>query len=154
MSLNEGFLRFNFWPYCKPQNLAQDNKGLVFAFWGLSVALTAWMMSGCGTPHATLQFTAPGNVTVGTPFTVTVTVLYEGKVDTVVNTPIHFTSSDPAATLPTNYSFTPSDAGSHTWTNGFVLATPGSQTVSGFIYLTSSISSSGINGSTQIKVSP
>jgi hypothetical protein len=113
------------------------------------------MMAGCGTPHATLQFTAPASVTVGTPFTVTVTVLYGGKIDTVVNTPIHFTSSDPAAILPTNYSFTPSDAGAHTFTNGFVLMTPGSQTISGYIFLTSNDNlESGINGSTKIMVSP
>lgn len=155
MSLKDGFLRLNIWPYCKSQNLAHENKRSVFPWWGLCVALIVCATVSCGTPHATLQFTAPANVTAGRPFTVTVTVLYEGKVDTVINSPLHFTSSDPAATLPTNYSFTPSDAGSHTWTNGFVLATPGSQTISGYIFLTSNVNeNSGINGSSKITVSP
>ena len=43
---------------------------------------------------------------------------------------IHFTSSDGAATLPANYTFVPGDAGAHTFTNGVVLKTAGSQTVS------------------------
>jgi len=154
VSLNDRFLRLNIWPYCESQNLAQENKRSVFPTLGLCVALAACAMAGCGTPHATLQFTAPANVTAGKPFTVTVTVLYEGKADTVINSPLHFTSSDPAATLPANYSFTPTDSGSHTWTNGFVLVTPGRQIISGFIYLTSSVSESGINGSTKITVSP
>ena len=118
------------------------------------MALTGCMMIGCGTPHATLQFTAPPNAKAGTPFTVTVTVLYQGKLDTVINGPIHFTSSDPAAALPGNYYFTASDAGSHTFTNSFVLATAGSQTVSGYIYFDSSMTKSGISGSATITVSP
>lgn len=155
MSLIKTFLRFSIWPSCKPRSLAQENKRAALPPLGLCLALTVWTMGGCGTPHATLQFAAPAHVTAGTPFTVTVTVLYEGKLDTVINTPIHFASSDRAAILPTNYSFTSSDAGSHTWTNGFVLATPGSQTISGYIYLTSNDSAqSGINGSATITVSP
>lgn len=155
MSLEDWFLRLRIWPYCKSQSLVQESKRSVFPRWGLCVALISCVTASCGTPHATLQFSAPANVTAGTPFTVTVTVLYEGKVDTAVNSPMHFTSSDPEATLPANYSFTPSDAGSHTWTNGFVLVTPGSQTISGYIFLTSNDSeSSGITGSTKITVSP
>lgn len=155
MSFKDRFVRLDIWPYCKSENLAQEKIRSAYSRCGLLLALTAWMMVGCGTPHATLQFTAPSIITAGTPFTVTVTVLYGGKVDTVINSPMHFTSSDPAATLPTNYSFTPSDAGSHTWTNGFVLATPGSQTISGYVFLTSNdTEGSGINGSTKITVSP
>ena len=153
MSLNDRFLGLNFWHY-KPKSPTLENKQSVLPLWGLCAALTALTLVGCATPHATLQFTGPANVTAGTPFTVTVSVLYQGKIDTVVNTPIHFTSSDPAAILPTNYSFTASDAGSHTWTNGFVLPTPGSQTISGYIFLTGSVSESGINGSTKVMVSP
>ena len=155
MSLHDRFLRLDIWPSCKCDRLPHKNKRTALRKWGMCVALTAWGMAGCGTPHATLQFTAPANVTAGTPFTVTVTVLYEGKPDTVINSPVNFASSDPAAILPTIYSFTPSDAGSHTWTNGFVLATPGSQTISGYVFLTSNATQgSGINGSTKITVSP
>ncbi len=120
----------------------------------LAAILDALVTLGCATPHATLVFTAPSSVVANTPFTVTVTVLYEGKPDTIINSPIHFTSSDPAAILPGNYYFTPSDAGSHTWTNGFTLVTPGSQTVSGYIYFNGSQAKSGVNGSAQIRVSP
>ena len=105
--------------------------------------------SGCGTAHATLDFIVPSTVTAGAPFTVTVNVLYQGKPDTVINSHIHFTSSDPAAVLPPDYYFTSADAGSHTWTNGFTLFTPGKQTISGAIF-----DATGINGSATIAVSP
>ena len=155
MSLNEGSLRSNIHHRCESQTAAQGNKRSALRWWGLCVAvMTAWMMVGCATPHATLQFTAPTNVTAGTPFTLTVTVLYQGKPDTVINSPIHFTSSDPAAVLPGNYYFTASDAGSHTFTDAFVLATTGSQTISGYIYFDSSMTKSGINGSATMTVSP
>jgi hypothetical protein len=42
---------------------------------------------------------------------------------------VHFTSSDGAATLPADYTFTGGDAGTHTFTNGFTLQTAGGQTV-------------------------
>ena len=65
--------------------------------------------------------------------------------DTIINNRVHFTSSDPAALLPGDYYFTPADAGSHTWTNDFVLMTPGNQTISGEI-----IEATGINGSATV----
>lgn len=114
--------------------------------WILGMLLAA---SGCGTTHAILSFTAPSGAKAGTPFSVTVNVLYQGKPDTAINSRIHFTSSDPAAVLPPDYYFMPADAGSHTWTNGFTLATLGNQTISGSI-----ADASGINGSTAIAVSP
>lgn len=154
MSLNKRSRRLNTSQYSKSESLSRERKRSVLPCWGLGIALTAWTMVGCGTPHAILQFTAPANVKAGTPFTITITVLYQGKIDTVINSPIHFTSSDPAATLPSNYYFTPSDAGSHTFTNAFLLTTAGSQTVSGYIYFDSSMTKSGINGSATITVSP
>jgi hypothetical protein len=104
---------------------------------------------GCGTTHAILNFTAPHTAAAGSPFTVAVTVTINGKQDTVINSRIHFTSSDTAAVLPQDYYFTPTDAGSHTWTNGFTLATPGNQTISGQI-----IDASGINGTANVIVTP
>jgi len=80
---------------------------------------------------------------------VTVTVTIEGKPDTIINSYIKFTSSDPAAILPGNYYFTPLDAGSHTWTDGFTLKTAGNQTISGSIF-----DASGINGTVNVAVSP
>jgi len=107
------------------------------------------MSFGCGNTHAILNFAAPSTVSSGTPFSVTVTATVDGKPDTIINSPIHFTSSDPAAVLPGDYTFTPADAGSHTWTNGFTLMTPGNQTISATIY-----DASGINGTSSVTVSP
>jgi len=114
----------------------------------LSVSSLMFLTLGCATTHATLAFTAPSTATSGVSFTVTVDVLYQGKADAVINSRIHFTSSDPAAVLPADYYFTPADAGSHTWPNGFVLKTAGNQTISGEI-----VQATGINGSATITVS-
>ncbi len=114
-----------------------------------TAALVTTITSGCGNTHATLDFVAPSTATAGIPFTVTVNVLYKGRPDTVINSHIHFTSSDASAVLPPDYYFTPSDAGSHTWTNGFTLSTPGNQTISGAIF-----DATGINGNASISVSP
>ncbi len=115
----------------------------------LCIVAACLMTCGCGTTHAVLNFAAPLTATAGSPFTVTVTVTIDGKHDTAINSRIHFASSDPAAVLPPDYYFTPADAGSHTWTNGFTLSTPGNQTISGAI-----IDATGINGKASISVSP
>ena len=56
---------------------------------------------------------------------------------------IHFTASDPAATLPADYRFTAADAGVHklsyTLVPALVLRTPGSQTVRARDTVTSTI---------------
>ena len=115
----------------------------------LAAAIAVSMAFGCGTTHAILEFTAPPTVTAGSPFTVTVTVTADGKRDAIINGAIHFTSSDPAAVLPADYGFTPADAGSPTWTNGFILMTPGNQTISASI-----ADIPGINGTVNVTVSP
>lgn len=116
--------------------------------WTLMLALVVLMTLSCGTPHATLDISAPSAVTARTPFTITVTAVYEGERDRVVNDMIHFTSSDSAATLPADYWFTPTDAGSHTWPNGVTLRTPGNQTISATLYM-----ATGINGTATVTVS-
>jgi hypothetical protein len=74
------------------------------------------------------QVSAPASVTAGTPFTVTVTALTAGgQLDAVYTGTVHFTSSDGAAVLPADYTFTLADAGSHTFT--VTLKTTGSRTV-------------------------
>lgn len=93
--------------------------------WALSAAMVPL---SCGSGHATLVISAPANVIAGAPFSATVTAMYEGKVDTVIDGPIHFTTSDKAAALPTLYQFTAADAGSHTF-DDLVLVTPGNQTM-------------------------
>ena len=79
----------------------------------------------------------------------TVTALINGQPDTIINSPVHFTSSDPGALLPPDYLFTTADAGSHTFTNGFILMTTGNQTISGKIH-----DASGINGNLSVLVGP
>ncbi|HEV2396679.1 MAG TPA: hypothetical protein VGS27_07045 [Candidatus Sulfotelmatobacter sp.] len=114
------------------------------------IIVPASITIGCGTPgQATMYLTAPSTATKGTPFTITVHVVYQGKPDSVINGVIHFTSSDPAAVLPIDYQFTHADAGSHTWTNGFTLSTSGNQTITGQIH-----DASAINGTATIAVSP
>jgi len=115
----------------------------------LTAAIAVSMAFGCGTTHAILEFTAPPTAAAGSPFTVTVTVTADGKRDTIINGAIRFTTSDPAAVLPADYGFTAADAGSHTWTNGFILMTPGNQTISASI-----ADIPGINGTVNVTVSP
>jgi hypothetical protein len=102
---------------------------------------------GCGTP-ATLHITAPSNATAGSPFTVTVTAMVGRSRDKVINSPIHFTSSDSAAVLPPDYYFTAQDAGSHTFTNGVTLKTAGSQSITA-----TTIGASALNGTATVTVS-
>jgi hypothetical protein len=117
--------------------------------WALTIATATFLTFACGTPHAGLHFTAPSAVTAGSSFTVTVTAMIDGKQDTIIDSYISFTSSDPAAILPSRYQFTPTDAGSHTWTNGFTLMSLGNQTISASIF-----DAAGINGTATVTVSP
>lgn len=94
----------------------------------LSVAVIGPGSVSCGASHAILEIGAPSSVVAGTPFSATVTAIYNGKRDTIIDGPIHFTTSDKAAHLPTLYLFTAADAGSHTFT-GLTLVTPGNQTM-------------------------
>jgi hypothetical protein len=103
---------------------------------------------GCGTTPATLHITAPSNVVAGVPFGVTVTAMVGGGRDPVINSAIHFTSSDRAAVLPPDYYFTANDAGSHTFTNGVVLKTPGTQSITA-----TTIGAPGLNGTANMIVS-
>jgi hypothetical protein len=73
--------------------------------------------------------------TAGTSFSITVTALdASNHVVTGYMGTVHFTSSDGQATsgngLPSDYMFTATDAGVHTFTSGVTLKTAGNQTVS------------------------
>jgi hypothetical protein len=78
----------------------------------------------------TFLFTVPANTGSGDPATATLTA-YDASynVATGYTGTVHFTSSDGAATLPVDYTFTPSDAGTHTFASGLILRTAGGQTV-------------------------
>jgi hypothetical protein len=82
-------------------------------------------------PAAASKFllSAPSGVTPGVAFRVTLTVedAY-GNVVTGYAGTVHFSSSDGTATLPSNYTFSASDAGVHTFT-GLVLHMKGKQKI-------------------------
>ncbi len=64
-----------------------------------------------------LQFSAPATSIAGDTFSFTVRAIdTAGLVATGYSTKVHFTSTDPLATLPADYTFTPEDAGVHTFT--------------------------------------
>jgi len=100
-----------------------------FVMWTVLAGVAGLALISCSGPVANLVISAPPNAVAGTPFSVTVAAKVNGSPDTVFNSPIHFTSSDSAAILPRDYQFVSSDRGSHTFTNGVTLLTPGSQTV-------------------------
>jgi hypothetical protein len=79
---------------------------------------------------AQIVLTASPNTIAGTGIDVTVQVedalghTVPGYTGTV-----HFTSTDPEALLPADYTFTTADAGVHTFSNGVVLKTAGPETI-------------------------
>jgi hypothetical protein len=102
---------------------------------------------GCGT-YATLQISAPSSAIAGSAFTITVTAMVGENRDTIINSPVKFTSSDPAAILPPIYNFNASDAGSHTFTNAVTLMTVGNQSITATV-----IGAAGLTGSAKVTVS-
>jgi hypothetical protein len=117
----------DFVPKCSTKSVLENL--IPRLLYGFTASMLALVSLSCGTAsHATLQISAPSTVVAGVPFSATVTAMYNGKRDTVINGPIHFTTSDTAAQLPTLYLFTAADAGSHTFTD-LTLVTPGNQTM-------------------------
>jgi len=83
--------------------------------------------AGCVFSATTFTLAAPAAGAPGSPFSVTVTA-NNGDGSKYLGT-VHFTSSDGAASLPANYTFTVLDAGSHTFTGGVTLNTSGTDTI-------------------------
>jgi hypothetical protein len=82
-------------------------------------------------PAAASKFilTAPASVTAGASFNLTLTVQDAyGNVVTNYTGTVHFSSSDTRGTLPSNYTFTTTDKGVHTFT-GLVLRKRGNQQI-------------------------
>lgn len=81
------------------------------------------------TPTAThFAVSAPTGTTAGAGFAVTVTALdANNRVVSGYTGTLHFSSSDPAAVLPPDYTFTAADSGAHTFT--ITLKTAGSQSL-------------------------
>jgi hypothetical protein len=85
--------------------------------------------------------TGPTSITAGTAGTFTVSVLNpDGSADTGYTGTVQFTSSDPQAVLPANYTFTAADQGVHTFT--VMLKTAGSQAITATDTVTGSITGS------------
>ena len=75
------------------------------------------------------ELIAPANSTAGDIFSVTVTAVDQyGNVKTGFSGTVHFTSTDPSATLPADYTFLSGDAGTHTF-DGLALVTAGSRDI-------------------------
>ena len=96
------------------------------------------------TPTAHFDVSIPANVTSGVAFTGTVTAR-DGlnNIYASYNGTVHFTSSDAGATLPIDYTFNGGDAGTHTFTNGFILGAPGAQSITATDTLSASINGTG-----------
>jgi hypothetical protein len=93
-------------------------------------ATQAIAFSGTGVAQSLHHFTVTGltNAVMGTLQTITVTAYNANNtVDTVYGGTVHFTSSDPSAVLPSDYTFLASDNGVHTFR--VTLKKAGSQTV-------------------------
>jgi hypothetical protein len=114
-------------------------------------AFADWITGVVSTQN--LRVTAPATTTSGAPFNVTVTALdAAGNVVPAYRGTVHFTSSDPEATLPANYTFTAADAGTHVFTvpAGVTLVTGGSQTIS----VTDTVNPPLVHGSAVVAVNP
>jgi photosystem II stability/assembly factor-like uncharacterized protein len=115
-----------------------------------TVTVTGDGVSGTATVTATQLGSfqvAPSltTVTTGVPFGVTVSaVATDGGSLTDYAGTVHFSSSDPDAVLPADYTFTPGDAGRHTFTQGVTLHAPGAQDLS--------VSGDGITGTATVTV--
>ncbi len=95
-----------------------------------------------------LAMTAPAGSTAGSAFSITVTALDPyGNIATGYAGTVSFTSSDGKANLPGAYTFGTGDAGVHTFANGIILKTAGSQTVT-------ATDTASLTGSAAVAVSP
>ncbi len=97
-----------------------------------------------------LSVSAPTVATAGAAFSITVTALNaNNNTATGYLGTIHFTTSDQGAgaLVPADYTFTPADHGTHTFTNGVTLVTAGSQTLTA-----TDTSNSTINGAATVSV--
>jgi hypothetical protein len=94
-----------------------------------------------------LVVTAPATTTAGNAFSITVTAVdVSGKTLTGYTGTVHFSSTDPDATLPADYTFVAGDHGKHTFA-GVVLGKAGNRVI-----LAADASAPGSAGSATVKV--
>ncbi len=118
---------------------------------GISSVATANTTATVDDLATRFSLTTSSNVTAGSAFNLTVTVLEaDGDIATGYTGTVHFTSSDTqfGVVLPADYTFTAADAGVHTFTNGVTLDTAGDRTVTVTDIVTS------IQETTTVTVSP
>jgi hypothetical protein len=87
-----------------------------------------------GTPGTAVFYAlaAPDSVPSGTSFDLTITAADPyGNIDANYQGTVTFSTSDtdPSIVLPADYTFTPGDAGVHTFSGAVTLSTPGDQTI-------------------------
>ena len=101
-------------------------------------------------PSISLVLTMPDTLGNGDAADATLTA-YEadGDVATGYTGTVHFTSTDGAATLPLNYTFTGADAGTHSFPGGFTLRTAGSHVIT-----VTDVAAATITGSKGVRVGP
>ncbi|HXX02439.1 MAG TPA: hypothetical protein VEJ00_14580, partial [Candidatus Acidoferrales bacterium] len=108
------------------------------------------LQQDCVSAPPVFTVSAPASVSSGTPFTITLSV--ESSTGVALSPPytgtVEFTSSDSAALLPGNYTFTTADSNSHTFANAATLKTAGAQTITA-----TDTHSGGFTGSAQMNVS-
>ncbi|HEX6788597.1 MAG TPA: invasin domain 3-containing protein [Gaiellaceae bacterium] len=105
-----------------------------------SITGTSSSISVSAAGASTLAVSAPASATAGSAFSVTVPALDAyGNTATGYTGTVHFTGGGAGATLPSNYTFTGGDNGTHTFTNAFVLTQAGSRTVTATDTVTGSI---------------
>ena len=131
-------------------NLTDDKAETIILSFTASGLVKAQSNSITVSPAAAskLSISAPATITAGHAFTITVTA-YDSynNVATGYRGTVHFASTDRAAVLPANYTFTMSDAGVHAFANGVTLKTAGVQTITVF-----DLSHQSITGSTSVRV--
>jgi uncharacterized repeat protein (TIGR03803 family) len=109
--------------------LVADGSGNVYGTTrsgGASNAGTFFELPGAAASHPSYQISGfPSATTAGAPQTFTLTVLNaDGTTDTGYTGTVHFTSTDPQAVLPGDYTFKAADAGMHTFTATLETAGP------------------------------
>jgi hypothetical protein len=107
---------------------ALGGDGRMYTFGGSTVILDNNDSVEAYTLPNWLAVTAPSTEITGTPLTITVTAKDPtGAKRTGFTDTVHLRSSDPAATLPPDYTFRSSDGGTHTFT--VTLRTEGAQSI-------------------------
>jgi hypothetical protein len=120
-----------------PQSLVNDQRGLGYArVVNNSVDLGAVQYNSG--PPSSITLVVSGSPVAGTALTATLNALTaSGNPDEAYNGTIHFTSSDAHAVLAADYTFAPSDNGTHVF--AVTLQTSGSQSVTAADTVTSSL---------------